>query len=747
MLFVSMFSTVYAVQPTHQFVKIYMDPLYRESMEEDVRYDYDLRVETPDGMSDVVNAMVTMQLWLNPTIEFELLVNDQHCNNPTYKVHTTYANAGEGTLYFDCSNIITGEGDYVVSIIPDDDTGASTFWIDLTYSNAPEATVDVHGTEYFPGERAKVWVQLINSTGEYVNNASCKLSIYTPTGEKLIENGEMSSMDDDGIYFYDLLSPQAQGVYPVVAKCFYIMTESHESADGFTLNIGDVLTGDYTDTEFLDNSEHKIRQLDGAIDVDYNFDNMCGIGTSEDELAGLTVTVNAKWVDSVTNDNLVMHIYNYSSGGWITLPNRILDPNDRITVTNTIDSNNFTRDGLVSNTGTLRLKFNDTLPTEGTNKMAEFDFIQVTCKEFSALSWQEVKGSSEMHISSDKFWVIDEESIIGNITNELYNGYMYFNLVVSSQTSRGETEQDINKILPTPFPCNHVLGVTVDGVAVNFTGEDSGSEACDVHWDMDLAVDTNYDVVIKTENWWRVEVNSWESETELLNDFITPMCEFYRENKGYPNYTLPLVSKVNHSDNFYRECYNTLDFFYHVNESIYDEFSFGQAVLTYDDMQLLNSDWRHLILSKDEYLDSVNSLLASIGLASDMSQLALNSGEAPEFFNYWANQSTGQLLYDRGGASASEIWNYSGIVSSNLLLQLSTSVWDYSGNISSNILTKLAVAIWTYTDRLLTGFNYEIQSDYVWNNTNAQSASINLTEIANATWEWPTRYTHGVDLT
>ena len=39
-------------------------------------------LETPDGIDEIKNAMVTMQVWVSPTVSFDLLVNGTACNNP-----------------------------------------------------------------------------------------------------------------------------------------------------------------------------------------------------------------------------------------------------------------------------------------------------------------------------------------------------------------------------------------------------------------------------------------------------------------------------------------------------------------------------------------------------------------------------------------------------------------------------------------------------------------------------------------
>ena len=157
-------SMVAATEPTQQFNKIFLDPFYRISMDPNIPYDYNITIEPPDGFGQVVSAIVTFQMWLNPTVEFFVEVNGQQCNTASYEVHTTYAGAGEGTIFFDCSNIINSSGNYTITLTPDDGTGAVTGWLDLTYMNDPNINVfSVGGTEYSAEETSRTVLHILDN--------------------------------------------------------------------------------------------------------------------------------------------------------------------------------------------------------------------------------------------------------------------------------------------------------------------------------------------------------------------------------------------------------------------------------------------------------------------------------------------------------------------------------------------------------------------------------------------------------
>ena len=242
---------VSAIEQNQHFNKIFLNPFYRQSMSPDIPYSYDITINPPAGITSVQSAIVTFQMWLNPTVEFFLEVNNQTCNTLSYEVHTTYASAGEGTIFFDCANIINSEGTYTVVLTPDDDTGAVTGWVDITYVDnqsdyvgtvgvvdtvgnvdsvsvvdSPPPILELLGTEYSPGDAATIFLQLKDAQGSPVSDGACYLDIYNPlfngTHSYYLEDAPMIFDDnDDGLYYFDLITPDVLGNYMLAAKCAY----------------------------------------------------------------------------------------------------------------------------------------------------------------------------------------------------------------------------------------------------------------------------------------------------------------------------------------------------------------------------------------------------------------------------------------------------------------------------------------------------------------------------------------------
>jgi len=394
------------IQPTQQTNRLFLNPFYRISMTSNTNYTYAITINPPDKVSSVSSAIIQIETYLSPTVNYDLWVNGKVCNNPRFTVSTTYAGASQGTLYFDCSNVITGAGVYTVTLRADKNSGASTAWIDLTYSNKPRGDLTLHGTEYTNKQTAKVWLQLIDSLGEYVNDGVCYADIYTPDGDELVEYIKMVNMERDGIYYlnYDL-TDLAEGVYPAIGRCFYQAIQTFNFALSYFIEIGSYNAGTVGNTYVIDNSFLRFRESTinpvRNISVGLNFTNgtVC-TNISEDLLTGITIRTVTRF-DSVVNDDITIYVWNYTSNSWIQLSNKALEGNVWRDVSNSLIFNNITTAGLVNSSGSnLKIRFNDTNLTDGATDDFDIDYASVSCDQLANPEWQEVKGSSEIHISA-----------------------------------------------------------------------------------------------------------------------------------------------------------------------------------------------------------------------------------------------------------------------------------------------------------------------------------------------------------
>jgi len=81
--------------------------------------------------------------------------------------------------------------------------------------------IEFHGTDYFPHENGKIFLQLLDENRSDVNNGWCWLDIYYPNSSIMIDDGSMVRLGENGLYYYDILVPDDLGVYMLSAYCKY----------------------------------------------------------------------------------------------------------------------------------------------------------------------------------------------------------------------------------------------------------------------------------------------------------------------------------------------------------------------------------------------------------------------------------------------------------------------------------------------------------------------------------------------
>jgi len=393
-------SFVSAGSPTQQYSKIYIDPYYRESMNDGVWYNYQVTVDPPDGISEVINAIIGFSIFLTPTVEFTLKVNNQSCNNPYYLVHTTYASTEYAGFSFDCSNIIIGPGVYNISLMSSKNTGASNAWLDLTYMNNPPGTMEVSGTGYQVGDMGTIFLQLRDDQGLPVNDGACYLDIYYPysynaSHDLMLQSAPMI-FKEEGVYYYDLLVPNYTGVYMAFATCSYAFDPiwiypSSESTKGSdlqevsgTCENSTVALNDY-DKTYIACSGSNI-ELNFTFDVDYygNLTNVTDVELYFSGEAEKETTLTFSYWNGTAFVDLPNTLTMYPSGASVIYPSGV----------DHFASNSIPLDALLYNGAEVILKLTYT----GNNIDTYLNWFSLRLLTAEG-TVQELKGSSEMHVS------------------------------------------------------------------------------------------------------------------------------------------------------------------------------------------------------------------------------------------------------------------------------------------------------------------------------------------------------------
>lgn len=394
-----------SAEPTITYSKIYLSPFYQNAMLQNVWYNYTVDITAPDGITNIKSAILTLDAWINPTRTFTAKMNGKYCMN-NYTISTTYASAGRSVVTFDCSNaVIMNSINSVSLMVTGGNIGSSTSFIEITYENNPVGTLEIHGTEYTFGQTSKVWLQLLNSSGDYITSGVCYTDIYYPNSTELIERATMNNDYHDGIYYYDIVLPEVEGVYPTIALCYYQAGQTYNYATNYTLINATYGSGTLSNTYSSDGTYLNTNELTNVTPrryaSEFTFTNGSICNVSSQLLTGITIGWTGRWNSNVGGDYITISIYNYTSSTWIDLPNTITGVGTGSkTVTNSFNINNITSAGFVNSSGTnVKLRFIDTNITDSSSTGFDYDYLYVSCDQLTNPEWQSIKGSSELHLS------------------------------------------------------------------------------------------------------------------------------------------------------------------------------------------------------------------------------------------------------------------------------------------------------------------------------------------------------------
>lgn len=461
--------------------------------------------------------------------------------------------------------------------------------MDRDISSLSKPSMTMHGTEYTVGDRAKVWLQAVDSAGKYLNTASCYLSVYYPHGTTLINNAPMSLLDN-GIYYYDIIVPDVVGVYPAIGLCYYSTAKQEETADaGYILN-GTTGGGSYTTTATKNNAYWNIDEasVNGTqrIAVGLNY-------TSVSSLIGLTeVDFNFQGRWNGGTDFITIYFYNWTSATWQALPNTIPDTGAvDLDVSNSIFTNNATISGIRKD-GNVFIQFRDTTGADVTSSRLRIDYMAVDLLNLSGDKATEIKGSSEIHAKADLLsssnyldvqttcGMVDilEADSCGSIVN--YDDEMNFlekeievNITATSLSSENDTPTSWEYLTPISQDCTSIYQI----LHYNGTGWEDVTSTVDMHSRM---ADENCHMIVPLitnvgqTDYYRIIMDNyllWEVQwtwamANLSRSLLTPECLLYGIQYNY-TFDVPITedTAVNYSNNRLYSCHKLFDDLYYID--------------------------------------------------------------------------------------------------------------------------------------------------------------------------------------
>jgi hypothetical protein len=403
LLCVAFIPFVYSAQPTQQYYKAPIIPLYRESMLVATNYSYTLAINPPDGISSITSAIISFNAQINgQTQNFTLWVNGQSCRNPSYYIATAFSATGNTQFYFDCSNRIMQGGTYNITIRSAVATGVVSGWLDLTYINNPVGALDIMGTEYSPFDPATMFLQLKDAQGNPVQNGSCYLDVWYPlvngTHPYVVQDAPMlQAIGDDGLYYYDMTAPSILGVYMLSAKCSYIFNWVwiYPETENIYYPIQQVNSGTWQGNSQILNSKTDAlyERCDGSIaqpcSANYTF-NISTYGV----ITNIT-NINVYFSGQSDTINRILVIAYWNGTSFVNLTNTLTFTGTGLTVPSAYDeylTNSVPISAIINNSIKLRLSI-------AGSQRSFFNWLSLTVLS-SAGTLHDLKGSSEMHITN-----------------------------------------------------------------------------------------------------------------------------------------------------------------------------------------------------------------------------------------------------------------------------------------------------------------------------------------------------------
>lgn len=648
--------SVQAAQTQQAFNKIPIFPLYRETLAANTNYTYTMSINPPDGISSVVTATIFFNAQINGQSQnFTLWVNGQSCNTRFYYIATAYSAAGNTQFYFDCSNVITKAGNYTITIRSASVTGVVSGWLDLTYMNSPQAVMQIHGTEYIGDESGKTWVQLVNASGQYIDNAVCQASIFYPDNMPFITMASMSYLDK-GIYYYNFIVPESTGIYPISVLCYYTTASQTETADAGAIWTGEQVIGSYTSTATKNNGYWKIDELLtlGTYRLDF-IENFTGI-TQPALMTDASVIWWGKW-NGESVGNLNISVYNYTSGQWYVFPNTIPDTDgSNIEISNTISSTNLTASGLL-NDGNMVIRITDSTNVDVIKSQIQTDQLIVNLNSLSGDHIENVKGSGEIHVQASDMHHVRIETLCGKEDtsacaiftddNEFdqIEGEIEDNITVFALTHEGDMESEWEYRTPYAVDCTAIYWLKLyngtDWVDVTDTisySSDASQENCIIKVPITLnpsgVYQEKYYYHIKYDNYMKWEVLYSNDAIKVLNDSLYSFCMEIGAQNGY-EFIVPINDTTNLSvpenvlgcERFFDDVWWSTNFF-DISQSI---MTAGEYVSYLIEGRL----YRHMLV--DEV--ATGNFFASTGNSASLAYLINEMEYSHSMLERWDNSS------------------------------------------------------------------------------------------------------------
>jgi len=375
-----------------------------ERVSPETKYEIPFRFYSPDGVSEIYYLKVRITADIPGDTEVSLELMGEACRPKYYRV----SSVKRYTMEFDCTKNWRGEGRYEAILKTTSDIYNVYAEIEITYLNNPEVdlkdvkarvenvwkrvkkSIRFFGTEYQVNDTATIFLQLLEND-QPVNHAECLLDLYYPDKTKMFEDVCMEYLEDsEGLYYFDMLTPNQTGIYMMNVKCLYLVNHTQDHADSFTLTSGSEVEGSYQNTWSEDGVFHSIRETSyfagDRLDFYYEFTDI----TLPDNATDMVIFWKGSW--DATNEEVIISLWNWDSSSWDDLPNRIAYYTHM--VSNTIEDFSPYIQG-----GKVRIRFRDTRGIVPSSTLRT-DLLEVRLNYAIYGAIEIIRGGGELHVTN-----------------------------------------------------------------------------------------------------------------------------------------------------------------------------------------------------------------------------------------------------------------------------------------------------------------------------------------------------------
>lgn len=477
-----------------------------------------LTVNFPDGTTRVFGMYPTIN-----TNEYRALITDTYLTGNVGFI-IRFESGELYTRYSGSYNVIPFSVDYVANVGKVDSVSS--------VDNINITKMSVHGTEYYAGQRGKVFVQMLDGSDQPINDSSCYASIYYPN-DQIWKYQQLMSYIDEGLYTYSFDTPYTDGVYPVTAYCTIPAINLSSTIVEDDFNSGLITGGSgWSNSWTLDSCYYESGNVyEGAYSIEcYNDRNPYRNFLSNDSVVSLDYSFYWRG-DSLEDTDTVRYVLWDASNTKFILKSITNGDDDGVfhleTGTLYASENNFNFSGTIK----FAIETNNNL---GNGDYYNIDKLEIDLNRETIINgseYQTVRGTGEVHVSSDKKY----KTILnyGEMVNDSFIDSFIFHYHIRSFSQQNETGQEIEMQLWKPFPCYYIKYVQEkfdNGTTQNleYSGENDDIGRCNVRIEHDLDFQETYDIEIITENYWRQKLYEDDATLKLEEEMINISCQNYR---------------------------------------------------------------------------------------------------------------------------------------------------------------------------------------------------------------------------